>query len=616
MKDRFSQRKITIGAIFVFVGLLYIGRLFYIQVIDSQYMLSAENNSRRFVVKYPARGLIYDRGGKLIVYNVAAYDLMVIPGQLEPFDSARLETILGISHKMLLKNLHKAKEYNYYRPSVFLKQISATSFAVLQEVLHRYPGFSVQPRTLRSYPYHSAGHLLGYVGEVDQKVLDKYPYYELGDYIGISGIEQTYEKELRGKKGGQYFNVDVKGRIKGRFKNGEYDTVGHVGKNLTTTLDIDLQNYGELLMKNKRGSIVAIEPSTGEILCLVSSPGYDPNILVGRDRTAKYWEMFNDTLKPLFNRALMAAYPPGSTFKPVNALVSLEGGIITDQTRFTCLGGYWAGPIAVECHPHESPIGLYHALAVSCNSYFINSFRNYIDNPKFGNSRLGYIAWRNYIDYFGFGHRLGIDLLNELPGKFPRAEYYDKIYGIRGWRSLTIFSLSIGQGEIILTPLQNANSAAIIANRGYYITPHVIKSIEGEKNIDGRYRVQHIVPIKKEYFEQVVAGMNLVVSKGTGGTASWCEIPGIPMCGKTGTAQNPHGDEHSIFIGFAPKDNPKIAISVYVENAGFGASWAAPIGSLMIEKYLTDTIKRWWHQKYILDTNLLHGSKPHKKHTK
>ena len=335
MKDRFSHRKYVIAGIFFFVGLIYIVRLFYIQVIDTQYMLSAENNSRRFVVKYPARGLIFDRKGKLIVYNEPAYDLMVIPGQVESFDSARLEKILGISHNTLLKNLRKARDYNRYRPSVFLKQISSKDYAMLQEVLHRYPGFFVQPRTLRCYPYKSAAHLLGYVGEVDQKILDKFPYYVLGDYIGISGIEQSYEKTLRGQKGGEFFNVDVKGRIKGRFHNGEYDTVGYVGSNLTTTLDIDLQNYGELLMKNKIGSIVAIEPSTGEILCLVSSPTYDPNILVGRQRTANYWNMFIDTLKPLFNRALMAAYPPGSTFKPVNALIGLQEGIMTPKTRNT-----------------------------------------------------------------------------------------------------------------------------------------------------------------------------------------------------------------------------------------------------------------------------------------
>jgi len=609
MKDRFLDRKYMVIGLIVLVGMLYIFRLFYIQVIDSQYLLSAENNSRRYVVKYPARGLIYDRKGRLMVYNEASYDLMIIPGQVEKFDTVRLEQILDVSHKQFMRYFHKAKDYNIYRPSVLIKQISAEQYAVLQEILYRYPGFYVQARTFRKYPYKTAAHMLGYVGEVDKRIVEKKPYYQSGDYIGISGLESAYEKQLRGQKGGEFFNVDVRGRIKGKLRNGEYDTVAVVGKNLYTSIDIELQNYGEKLMANKKGSIVAIDPSTGEIICMVSAPTYDPNLLVGRQRTAKYWELFNDPIKPLFNRAIMAAYPPGSTFKPVNALISLQEKIINFNTTYPCHNGYFSGPIAVQCHPHYSPITLTDAITVSCNSYFCNSFRNFLDDNKFGSVHQGYAVFRNYVDFFGFGRKLGIEFSNEVAGKFPRPEYYDKLYGgPRGWRSLTVFSLAIGQGEICLTPLQNCNSACIIANGGYYIIPHVVKAIEGQKAIDPKYRVKHFIPVDKEYVDFIKEAMNRVTTRGTGGTASWCEIPDIPSCGKTGTAQNPHGANHSIFIGFAPKDNPKIAIAVYVENAGYGASWAAPIASLMMEKYLKDSISRPWVEKYILNKDFLHGT--------
>ena len=609
MKDRFSERKFMVIGLIVVVGILYVGRLFYIQVVDSQYLLSAENNSRRYVVKYPARGLIYDRKGRLMVYNEASYDLMIIPGQVEAFDTARLEKILDVNDKQFMKFFKKAKDYNNYRPSVLVKQVSAEQYAVLQEILYRYPGFFIQPRTIRKYPYGTAAHMLGYVGEVDKRVIERHPYYQSGDYIGTSGLEEAYEKDLRGQKGGEFYNVDVRGRIKGKLRNGEFDTTAVVGKNLYTGVDIELQNYGEKLMQNKRGSIVAIDPSTGEILCMISAPTYDPNLLVGRQRTEKYWELFKDPIKPLFNRAIMATYPPGSTFKPVNALISLQEKVINYNTTYICRNGYFSGPVAVQCHSHQSPIALTDAITVSCNSYFCNSFRNFVDDPKFGSAHAGYTAFRNYIDYFGFGRKLGIEFPNEVAGKFPRPEYYDKLYGgPKGWHSLTIFSLAIGQGEMCLTPLQNCNSACIIANGGYYVIPHVVRAIEGVKSIDPKYRVKHYVPIDKEYVAYVKEAMSRVVTKGTGGTASWCEIPGIQMCGKTGTAQNPHGANHSIFMGFAPKDNPKIAIAVYVENAGYGASWAAPIASLMVEKYLTDSIKRTWVEKYILQKDFTHGT--------
>lgn len=607
--DSFAIRRFIIGAIFISICLLYIGRLFYIQVVDEKYKLSAMNNSRRLVTKYPARGLIYDRNGKLLVYNEAAYDLMVIPGQLRSFDTVALENVLMIDHKEFIDNLKRAKHYNYYRPSIFIKQISAKTYSKLQETLHRYPGFFVQARTLRKYPYSSAAHLLGYVGEVTKKQVEKDSYYEQGDYIGINGIESSYEKLLRGVKGGEFFQVDVKGRIKGRLEGGKYDKKAAVGTNIFTTLDIDLQNYGEQLMRGKIGSVVAIEPRSGEILALVSSPSYDPNDLVGRSRARNYRNLSVDSLKPLFNRALMAKYPPGSTFKPLNALIGLQEKIVNTHTYYSCSNGYYAGRVHVGCHVHVSPVDLRESIMMSCNSYYCNLFRDLVDHPKYGSHRKGYETWFKHISSFGFGEKLGSDFQNELRGNIPPISYYDKIYGERGWKSLTVISLSIGQGELSMTPLQMTNAVATIANKGYYKIPHILKDVEGDQFIDPKYLENHYTTIEKDYFEPVIEGMSMVV-QGTGGaTAGWSRIPDIEMCGKTGTAQNPHGADHSIFVAFAPKDDPKIAISVYVENAGYGSLWAAPIASLMVEKYLTDTIKRTYFEKRILDADLINAKK-------
>lgn len=606
--DKYEIRKFIIGAIIVMVAFIYASRLFYIQVIDRSYILSAENNSRRYVVKYPARGLIYDRNGKLIVYNEAAYDLMVIPGQVSEFDTTKLADLLGIDCEEAVQRLDKARIYNRYRPSIYMKQISAQRYAALQEVLHCFPGFFVQPRTLRAYPYKSAAHLLGYVGEVDKKIVDENPYYQQGDYIGISGVEKSYEEILRGQKGGEFYQVDVRGRIKGKLENGRYDTAAFVGKNLTLTIDIDLQNFGERLMQNKIGSVVAIEPSTGEILALLSSPGYDPSLLVGIPRTQNYAKLLADTLKPLFNRALMAQYPPGSTFKVLNALIGLQEGLINRNTRYGCNSGYYAGNFKVGCHQHRSPLDLVESIAMSCNAYYCNVFRGVLDNSKYGSVGVAYDSWRNHLLSMGLGNKTGSDFLNELAGSIPKRSYYDKIYGKNRWRSLTVISLGIGQGELAITPLQMANTTAMLANRGSFFTPHVVKAVEGQDRILPQYLVRRETTIDKNVFGPVIEGLHEVVQGGEGSTGRWSAIPGIEMCGKTGTAQNPHGEDHSIFIAFAPMDDPKIAIAVYVENSGFGSIWAAPIASMMIEQYLTDTVtKPAYFVQRILDGNLINA---------
>jgi len=607
--DSLEVRRFVIGTLIILVILIFIGRLFFIQVMDSSYKFSAENNSQRYVTQYPARGLIYDRSGKLLVYNEAAYDLMVNPMQLKAFDSATLCEMIDISKETLRTNLQHAKNYSRYKPSVILKQLSSKTYAVLQEQLYKYPGFFVQPRTLRKYADSSAAHVLGYVGEVDNNIIKKEPYYQMGDYIGISGIEKSYEKVLRGKKGVNIYLVDVHNRIKGSYDNGKYDTAAVFGSNLVSSLDIGLQEYGEELMQNKMGSIVAIDPESGEILSLVSSPSYDPSLLIGRVRTNNYRKLLLDTLKPLFNRAVMAKYPPGSTFKVINALIGLQEGVINNNTEFSCHYGYTAGGIHVGCHGHKSPLNLPESIQISCNAYYCNVFRRIIDNPVYNSTEEAYDVWRNYVTSFGFGQKLNTDLVNELDGFVPKPDYYNRYYGENGWKSLTIISLAIGQGELGITPIQMANMAATVANRGYYYIPHVVHSVQGENTIDDRFTKKHYTKIDSANFEKVIEGMYRVVNGGEGSTARIAAIDSIAVCGKTGTAQNPHGKDHSIFIAFAPRDNPKIAISVFVENAGFGSTWAAPIASLMIEKYLKGHIsrRRKWLEQRVLNGDLIHN---------
>ncbi|MBK8808448.1 MAG: penicillin-binding protein 2 [Bacteroidales bacterium] len=604
--DAFSERKYVISAMILLLCLIYIVRLFYIQVVDESYMLSAENNSRRYIVKYPARGLIFDRKHRLIAYNEAAYDLQVISAQLKPFDTVMLERILEVDHSFLLNKLKEAKQKRY-RPYIIIKQLTSDSYAQLQEVLHRFQGFSVQVRTIRHFPYNCGAHILGYTQEVDSNNIKKDRYYEMGDYIGVSGIEKSYEKELRGIKGGEYFNVDVLGRVKGRLEGGKYDRHSEIGTNIYSTIDIELQAYGEKLLRNKIGSIVAIEPATGEILALVSSPGFNPNVLTGRHLNKYFQLLKKDTLLPLYNRAINGdMYPPGSTFKVVNALIGQQEGVCSRHTYHSCNGGYFVGSFKVGCHVHRSPVNLVESVQMSCNAYYCNVFRNILDNRKYGKVSVAYDVWRKHVMSFGLGDLTGIDLPGEKPGMIPKASYFDKYYGKDRWKSLTVISLSIGQGEIGVTPLQMANLVTTIANRGFYKIPHVIKGID-DASINPKYLVKHYSTVESKYFEPVIEGMFNVVQGGEGATAGWTKVPDIEICGKTGTAQNPHGEDHSIFMAFAPKVNPKIAISVYVENAGYGSSWAAPIATLLIEKYINDTIKRDWFEKRILEANLINA---------
>jgi penicillin-binding protein 2 len=600
MKDRFANRKYFIMALAIAAAVILILRLFYIQIIDKTYRTSAANNVLRHITQYPARGLVYDRNGELIVYNQAAYDLMVVPVQTSAFDTARFNEILGISMKEFRDRMKSAVSYSRRAPSVFMKMISSETYGFLQEELYKFPGFYVQARTLRKYTRPVGAHLLGYVGEVDDKLIAQDKYYRSGDYIGISGIEKSYEEQLRGKKGVNIFLVDVHNNIKGSYADGRFDTTSVPGTNLWSTIDLGLQEYGEKLMRNKTGSIVAIEPSTGEILALVSSPSYNPSLLVGRVRSSNFARLQADTVKPLFDRALMASYPPGSTFKMMNGLIGLEEGVIRSSSLFGCSMGYHAGSLTVGCHSHTSPLDLPGAVMNSCNAWFCNAFRSILENKEYTSIQEAYDRWREYLVAFGFGNKLGIDLPNELSGFIPTRSYYDRYYGKDRWKALTVISLAIGQGEIGATPLQMANMATVIANRGSFYIPHIVKKIGEEGGPSSVFSQKYTTGISAENFEPIIEGMEGAVNGGPGATARGARLDSIIICGKTGTAQNPHGKDHSIFVAFAPKDNPQIAIAVYVENAGFGSTFAAPIASLMIEEYLTGKIKRTYLEDYVL----------------
>jgi len=597
----FSDRKYVISAIFVTLAVIFILRLFWIQVVDDKYKLAANDNALRHKIEYPERGVIYDRNGKILVYNEAAYDLMVIPKRVKQIDTLDLCRLLDITKQEFVTKLKKLKgnQFSKFRPEVFESELSLETYATLQEKLYKFPGFFVQARTLRKYPLKIAPHALGYVGEVDEKLIEKNPYYRMGDMMGLSGVEKSYEDPLRGQRGVKIVMVDVYNREKGSFEGGRYDTASVLGRSLTSSIDADLQAYGERLMQNKVGAIVAIEPATGEILSMISAPTYDPNLLVGRLKKQNYPKMVMDTLKPLYNRATMAKYPPGSTFKLVNALIGQHEGARNESTLFSCSRGFHYGGLTVGCHPHASPVNLLFSITTSCNSYYCNTFKNIIQ--KYPKSAIGFEVWRNHVLSFGLGSKFPIDLPQESKGNVPTVKYYDKYHGAGRWNPITVISLAIGQGEMGVTPLQMANYCATIANRGFYIPPHVIKAIEGSQ-IDTIYKKKRRTTVDRQYFDPVVAGMRNVILNGTGRIA---QLDTLTVCGKTGTAQNPHGKDHSIFICFAPMDNPKIAIAVYVENAGFGAAWAAPIASLMMEKYLRREIKRPEMEKRIFDANLL-----------
>ncbi len=575
-----------------FVVLLFVVlavRLFHIQIIDDSYRHAAENNVLRYEVQYPPRGEIYDRNGEFLAQSVASYDLMVVPRNIpsEGFDTVALARIADVSVEQLSRSIASAKSYSSSRASVVVRQLSTEAKLLFDE--GDFDGFYTLSHTQRSYPRKIAGNLLGYLGQVNDDIIARNPYYERGDYIGYSGIESAYEDLLRGEKGEKITVVDVNGTVKGPYQGGHYDRMPVAGIPITTTIDASLQEFAESLMEGKVGSVIAIEPSTGEILVMVSSPTYDPDELMGRDRGNHYVKMLENPRQPLFNRAVMSSYPPGSTFKLVNGLIGLQEGVVTAGTRYPCEEGYHVGR-GVKCHSHFSPLNLKQAVSNSCNAYFCYVFRDILDNPKRGGiGNGGYDNWENYVKSFGFGKKLGSDFASERAGFVPSADFYDNYYP--KWNSLTVISMAIGQGELGCSPLQMANLAAIMANRGYYYIPHVVKKIEGRDSLDGRFYERHYTMVEEKHFEPIIDGMWGTVHREIG-TAGVAYVEGLDICGKTGTAQNPHGKDHSTFLAFAPKDEPKIAISVYVENGGFGSSVAAPIASLIIEKYLNGEVAR------------------------
>jgi penicillin-binding protein 2 len=608
--NSFFARKFVIQGIFIALTAVLIIRLFYIQVISDEYILSAENNVIRRLPIYPARGVILDRYEKILVQNEPVYDLMIIPREVKAFDTLEFCKLIGIDITGFQKRFKKARNYSPYKASIFEKQLSVQIYGSFQEKLSNFPGFFVQNRTVRRYPDSIAAHFLGYIGEVNQKVIEKSKgFYTQGDYHGITGIEKSYEELLRGQRGVQNLMVDALNRPKGNYADGKYDTVAVSGEHMISSLDKELQKFGEQLMQNKIGSIVAIEPSTGEILSFVSSPAYDPNLMVGRQRGNNYMALLNDKYKPMFVRPIQAEYPPGSIFKVVNALVAQQFGMINENTYFFCPGGYRYGRRGfMGCtHVHGS-INLKNSITESCNTYYGYAYSRMID---FAGMRPvnAFKRWRTAVSAFGIGTALGIDLPGERKGLLPTDELYTKRFKNDRWGSAYTISLSIGQGELGITPLQMANVMAIVANRGFFYKPHLIKAIGNKKVIKEEYLQKNNAGIDSKYFNVVIDGMSAVVNQPSG-TAWYSKIVDIEMCGKTGTVQNPHGKDHSVFVAFAPRDNPKIAIAVIVENAGFGATWSAPIASLMVEKYIKKTISR--PQEYVdrlLQANLLPNAK-------
>ena len=589
-----ARMRVLQAVVLVIFGVIAL-RLAYIQLFDRRYVELAKANALRHVVEYPTRGEVFDRNGEFLVQSRECYDLMVVYSEIDKagFDTTRLCSVLGLPREKLERELAAARRWPRAARLVM-------NFIPKEDKLRfdegNFRGFYTVYRTVLQYPRKVGGNLLGYVGEVNADMIRRNPSYKPGDYVGMSGVESAYEPLLRGRKGVRIQEVDTHGAIKGSYMNGMYDTLPESGKYLVSTIDARLQLFAEELMAGKVGAAVAIEPSTGEILMMVSSPTYDPDQMVGRERSKHYAEMVRNKRRPMFNRAVRAKYPPGSTFKLVQGLIGLQEGVLKPSDRHICNQGYSAGRLKMRCHAHPSPLDLRFAVSTSCNAYFCYVFRDILDNPKYGSVKEGFDVWRKYVESFGFGRKLGSDFLGEGNGYVPDRAYYDRVY--RGsWNSLTVLSLSIGQGELGCTPLQMANLAAIIANRGYYYIPHIVKKIEGQDSLDRRFYERHYTMVEPKYFEPIVEGMWRGVH--VDGTSRMARLDGWDVCGKTGTAQNPHGRDHSTFLSFAPKDNPKIAISVYVENGGFGATTALPIASLLEEYYLTDTVKRPQLVEYI-----------------
>ena len=584
-----SKRKYVLGLAAFVVIAVYILRLFMLQLTSDDYKQRADSNALMKRIQFPARGTITDRNGTLLVYNQPAYDIMVVMQEQIGVDTLDLCESLGIDTAYYRRRMAEIKDpnrnpgYSRHTQQVFMSQLSVEEFSQFQEKLFRFPGFYIQKRSIRQYNYPYAAHVLGDVGEVspeDIKAAEDH-YYQSGDYIGKQGVERSYEKYLRGVKGSEILLRDVHGRIKGRYQGGQFDVKPEPGKNLTLSIDLELQKLGERLMQHKLGAIVAIEPATGEILCMVNSPSYDPRQMEGRRRGEAHKAMYNDPMKPLLNRSISGTYPPGSTFKTSQALTFLSEGIITPETAFPCSGGFRYGRLKVGCHPHGSPLPLIPAIGTSCNGYFCWGLYHMLSNrQKYRTVQEAMTCWKNHMVDMGFGYRLGVDLPGEARGMIPNADYYDEHYH-GSWNALTVIHIAIGQAEITLTPLQIANLGATIANRGWFITPHVVHEIQGEP-LDSIYTTRRYTKVSAQNYEYVVDGMQRAVESGTcrGAYNSW-----YVTCGKTGTAQN-RGFDHSAFMGFAPRDNPKIAIAVYVENGGFGAHFGVPIGALMMEQYI------------------------------
>ena len=581
-----EKRKFVIGGFIVAIVLIYIVRLVQLQVLDNTYKANADSNAFMEKVIYPSRGLIYDRNDSLVVYNTPEYDLVMIPKDVVPFDTIDFCNTLKISRNEFdrrWEEMRKGRNYSAFTQQVFMNHLTPEDYGRLQEKLYRFPGFYIVQRILRQYNYHVAANVLGDIREVNARDIENDNYYRPGDYTGDLGIEKSYEKWLRGVKGKEILIRDATGKIKGRYNDGADDVAPVAGNNLKLSIDIGLQTYGEMLMQGKVGAIVCIEPKTGEILALVSSPTYDPALLMGKERGKNYGELVNNRLKPLYDRSIMAAYPPGSTFKPTQGLIFLQEGIITTSTAYPCRRGYVNAGLRVGCHGHPSPLSLKPALQTSCNAYFCWGFKHMMDNrKKYGSTGKAFEVWKNHMVSMGYGYKLDIDIPGESRGFIPNTAFYDKFHKKGKWTGQSIISDAIGQGEILATPLQIANLSATIANRGYYITPHVVKNIEGVGVLKKSLQ-RHDTDIDKNYYNYIVEGMRMAV---LGGTCTGANIPGLDVCGKTGTAQNPHGRDHSIFMGFAPMNDPQIAVCVYVENAGFGATFGVPIGALMIQRYL------------------------------
>jgi len=597
-----SNKAYVVIILVILTIIIYLIKIASLQLFENTYRLSADNNAIRRVTEYPARGVIFDRNHKLLVYNKPIYELMAQPNQLVDFDTVELCDILEIPKSLLIENLKKADDYSKHKASKVFGPFEQQKYIILSEKIHNYKGFYLQTRFERIYPMGIGAHVLGYLREVDKDIVDTSSYYKAGDIIGVSGIENSYEQYLRGKKGVSYFLVDAFSSIVGNYKNGKYDTTAVVGMDLISSIDADLQLYGELLMQNKRGAIVAIEPSTGEVLAMISSPNFDPNLLTSTKLRENYSILVLDEDRPMFNRALgSATSPPGSTFKIVDALIGLNEGVITTESAIACNGGFSIGSHVVGCH-HAGSVGFYHSISGSCNSYYCEVFTRLIRNPKYNSFEDAYRAWYLQLHKFGIGRKIGVDLPGENAGVLYSADRYNKKHGEGEWGPFRIISLAIGQGEMGLTALQLANVAAIVANRGYYYVPHLVKKIVGLPHIDSTYLTKNYVDIDSNYFTAVIDGMEQVVMFGT---AAGVFLPELSQCGKTGTAQNPHGDYNSVYISFAPKYNPQIAVAVYVENGGYGSSTAAPIASLIMEKYITDSTSRAYLEQYMINKNLM-----------